>query len=50
MGNVIPCCHLNSKMLEFSVNGKQKDRFEQILVENDSPIDFIYFRFEKIIY
>ena len=39
MGNVIPCCHLNSKMLEFSVNDKQKDRFEQILVENDYMSD-----------
>jgi hypothetical protein len=35
MGNVIPCCHLNSKMLEFAVNDKKKDRFEEILVEND---------------
>lgn len=35
MGNVIPCCHLNSKMLEFAVNDKQKDRFEEILVDND---------------
>ena len=35
MGNVIPCCHLNSKMLEFAVNDKQKDRFEEILVNND---------------
>ena len=35
MGNVIPCCHLNSKMLEFAVNDKQKDRFEEILVENN---------------
>jgi organic radical activating enzyme len=35
MGNVIPCCHLNSKMLEFSVTGEVKDRFEEILVEHD---------------
>ena len=35
MGNVIPCCHLNSKMLEFAVNPKQKDRFEEILVKQD---------------
>ena len=35
MGNVIPCCHLNSKMLEFAVNPKPKDRFEEILVEED---------------
>tara|TARA_B100001057_G_scaffold491986_1_gene583412 strand:- start:3490 stop:4431 length:942 start_codon:yes stop_codon:yes gene_type:complete len=39
MGNVIPCCHLNSKMLEFAVNDKQKDRFEQILVENNYMSD-----------
>jgi hypothetical protein len=35
MGNVIPCCHLNSKMLEFAVKPKQKDRFEEILVKQD---------------
>ena len=35
MGNVIPCCHLNSKMLEFAVNNKVKDRFEEFLVEHD---------------
>ena len=31
MGNVIPCCHLNSKMLEYSVTGIVKDKFEQLL-------------------
>lgn len=35
MGNVIPCCHLNSKMLEYSVTGEIKDKFEQLLEEND---------------
>lgn len=35
MGNVIPCCHLNSKMLEYSVTGTVKDEFEQLLVDND---------------
>lgn len=35
MGNVIPCCHLNSKMMEFSVSNNVKDRFEEILIEND---------------
>ena len=35
MGNVIPCCHLNSKMLEYSVTGTVKDKFEQLLVDND---------------
>lgn len=35
MGNVIPCCHLNSKMLEFPVSHKIKDKFEDLLVEHD---------------
>lgn len=35
MGNVIPCCHLNSKMLEFSVSNKVKDKFEEILEKNN---------------
>jgi len=35
MGNVIPCCHLNAKMLEYPVSNKVKDRFENILVEQD---------------
>ena len=35
MGNVIPCCHLNSKMMEYSVSGKVKDEFEQILEDED---------------
>ena len=35
MGNVIPCCHLNSKMLEYSVSDTVKDKFEQLLVDND---------------
>jgi len=39
MGNVIPCCHLNSKMMEFSVTEKSKDRFEEILVDNDYKND-----------
>ena len=33
MGNIIPCCHLNSKMLEYPVSGNKKDRFEEILDE-----------------
>jgi len=35
MGNVIPCCHLNSKMLEYAVTNESKDKFEDILEEND---------------
>lgn len=35
MGNVIPCCHLNSKMMEYSVSGNIKDQFEQLLVDNN---------------
>jgi len=35
MGNIIPCCHLNSKMLEFSVTNKENDKFEKILNDND---------------
>jgi MoaA/NifB/PqqE/SkfB family radical SAM enzyme len=35
MGNVIPCCHLNSKMLEYSVSNEIKDKFEELLEEND---------------
>ena len=35
MGNIIPCCHLNSKMLEFSVTNEEKDKFEKILNDND---------------
>lgn len=33
MGNIIPCCHLNSKMLEYEVTGKVKDQFEEILAD-----------------
>ena len=39
MGNVIPCCHLNAKMLEYPVSGKTKDRFEEILIDNDYMFD-----------
>jgi len=35
MGNVIPCCHLNSKMMEYSVSENIKDDFETLLVDND---------------
>lgn len=35
MGNVIPCCHLNSKMLEYSASGKTKDKFEDLLLAYD---------------
>tara|TARA_B100001094_G_scaffold60305_1_gene55828 strand:- start:231 stop:1172 length:942 start_codon:yes stop_codon:yes gene_type:complete len=35
MGNIIPCCHLNAKMLEYPVSNKVKDRFEDILIEQD---------------
>lgn len=31
MGNVIPCCHLNAKMLEYSVTNTIKDKFEKVL-------------------
>lgn len=34
-GNVIPCCHLNSKMMEYNVTGEVKDQFEQLLLDND---------------
>ena len=33
-GNVIPCCHLNSKMMEFNATGIVKDEFEQLLSDN----------------
>lgn len=39
MGNVIPCCHLNSKMMEYSVTEKIKDRFEEILNKNNYATD-----------
>lgn len=35
MGNVIPCCHLNSKMMEYAVTKTIKDEFEQILADKD---------------
>ena len=35
MGNVIPCCHLNSKMMEYSVSGGHKDAFESLLEDNN---------------
>lgn len=35
MGNVIPCCHLNSRMIEYSVSNKKVDLFEDILEKND---------------
>ena len=35
MGNVIPCCHLNAKMLEYPVSNINKDKFEDILEEQD---------------
>lgn len=35
MGNVIPCCYLNSKMLEYSVSGEIKDKFEHLLKDYD---------------
>jgi len=38
MGNVIPCCHLNAKMMEYSVTNKKKDRFEEILEENNNDM------------
>jgi MoaA/NifB/PqqE/SkfB family radical SAM enzyme len=34
-GDVIPCCHLNAKMLEFNVTHKEKDKFEKILNEHN---------------
>jgi MoaA/NifB/PqqE/SkfB family radical SAM enzyme len=35
MGNVIPCCHLNAQMLEYSVSNIKRDLFEEILEKND---------------
>ena len=35
MGNVIPCCHLNSKMLEYPVSHAKHDRFEDSLEKYD---------------
>lgn len=35
MGNVIPCCHLNAAMMEYSVTNLKRDRFEEILEERD---------------
>ena len=34
-GNVIPCCHLNSKMLEYNASGIIKDNFEQLLNDHN---------------
>ena len=34
-GNIIPCCHLNSKMLEYNTSGIIKDNFEQLLNDHD---------------
>jgi len=34
-GNVIPCCHLNSKMMEYDATGIIKDDFEQLLEDNN---------------
>jgi len=39
MGNVIPCCHLNAKMLEFPVSGVHKDKFEDLLTQHDYQHD-----------
>jgi MoaA/NifB/PqqE/SkfB family radical SAM enzyme len=39
MGNVIPCCHLNAQMLEYSVTGKKQDLFEDILEYSDYKND-----------
>lgn len=39
MGNVIPCCHLNAKMMEYSVTTKKKDRFEEILEQENYMLD-----------
>lgn len=38
LGNVIPCCFLNSKMLEYSVNRVVKDRFEEIIMDNGNEL------------
>ena len=35
VGNVIPCCHLNSKMLEYGVSNIIKDEFETLLSEQN---------------
>lgn len=43
MGNVIPCCHLNSKMLEYSVTEEKKDKFEKILSNSDYKNDINIF-------
>ena len=34
LGNIIPCCFLNSKMLEYGVLKNVKDRFEKIISDN----------------
>ena len=39
MGNVIPCCHLNAKMLEYPVSGHKHDKFEDILERQDYMTD-----------
>jgi MoaA/NifB/PqqE/SkfB family radical SAM enzyme len=39
MGNVIPCCHLNAKMLEYPVSRKHKDKFEDILEQQNYMSD-----------
>lgn len=34
-GNVIPCCHLNSKMMEYTASGEVKDDFETLIESNN---------------
>ena len=39
MGNVIPCCHLNAKMLEYSFGLKKRDLFEELLEDSNYKND-----------
>ena len=38
MGNVIPCCHLNSEMLEYSAGRKENTKFTEILNNNGKEL------------
>ena len=38
MGNVIPCCHLNSEMLEYAVGREENTKFTKILNDNQGEL------------
>jgi hypothetical protein len=39
LGDVIPCCHLNAKTLDYSVTNLEVDRYEQILAHGNNLKD-----------